>query len=100
MLSFEMSNQLPQCCDHAGKVKYIGSLELGEHRYGLPENHTDVIIELDPDNVKDSCIIGGGVAIFTENVKGRANQDILNATLLAQLAANKQHDRERNTKDW
>ena len=40
------------------------------------------------------------MATFTENVTGQVKLDVLNATLLAQLAANKKYDRERSTEDW
>ena len=95
-----MTNELQKSSDYAENVKYIANLNLGEHKYGHPETQADGVIGLRPDNFKDSYIIGGGMAIFTENVKGQVKQDILNATLLAQLAANKKYDRERNTKDW
>ena len=90
-----MSNQLQKCSNHADMVKYIGNLQLGEYKYDLPGNHTYRVVGLSPDNKRDGYIIGGRVATFTDNVMGHAKQDILNAALLAQLAANKKHDREQ-----
>ena len=52
------------------------------------------------DNKRICYIVGSGLTIFTENIKGQVKQDILNATLLAQLVANKKHDCERNVLDW
>ena len=40
------------------------------------------------------------MATFTENVTRQVKRDILNATLLAQLAATKKYDREWRTEDW
>lgn len=37
---------------------------------------------------------------FTEKVTGQSKQDILNATLFAQLAADKKFNREGDTKNW
>ncbi len=90
-----MSNQLQKYSNHEEMVKFIGNLQLGEHRYDLPGNHTYRVVGLPPDNKRDGYIIGGRVATFTDNVMGHAKQDILNATLLAQLAANKKHDHEQ-----
>ena len=93
-------HRFPNLIDHAEKIRNIGELQLGEHRYGLPENHPDRVVGLLPDNTRNGYIVGGGVATFTENVSGQVKQDILNATLLAQLAANKKHYHERSTDDW
>ena len=95
-----MSKQAQKCCDHAEKVKCIGELELCERRSGLPENHANRVEALPPDNKRVCYIVGSGLTIFTEDIKGQVKQDILNATLLAQLAANKKHDCERNALDW
>ena len=40
------------------------------------------------------------MTVFTENIKGQAKEDILNATLFAQLVANEKHDCEQNVLDW
>ena len=95
-----MSNRLQNPRDHVEKIRLIGELKLGERRYGLPETHSDRVVGLPPDNMRGGYITGGGVATFTENVSGQVKQDILNATLLAQLAATKKYDRERNTEEW
>ena len=60
---------------------------LGEHRYGLPNNHRDRVVGLPPDNKRGCYIIGSGVATFTENVEGQVKPDILKAC-------------ERITEDW
>ena len=37
---------------------------------------------------------------FIDGVSGQQKEDVLNSTLLAQLAANRKHDRERDTAGW
>jgi hypothetical protein len=37
---------------------------------------------------------------FIDGVSGQQNEDVLNSTLLAQLAANRKHHRERDTPGW
>ena len=56
--------------------------------------------ETPPDNKGQGYVVAGAISAFTEGVKGSAKQDILNATLLAQLAANKKYNRETQTEDW
>ena len=52
------------------------------------------------DNKKEAYVVGGSIYAFTENVKGQAKKDIMNAANLAQLAANKKYDRESKSKEW
>lgn len=42
----------------------------------------------------------GSTISFVANVSSQAQDDVLNSTLLAQLAANKQYDREKDTQNW
>jgi hypothetical protein len=43
---------------------------------------------------------GGSIVSFVDGVTSMARSDALNSTLLAQLAADKQHDRFDETKEW
>lgn len=43
---------------------------------------------------------GGSVVAFVADVSGQNRQDVLNSTLLAQLAADKQFNRETDVMDW
>ena len=54
-----------------------------------------------PADYKDQGFIDGGSLVsFTEKVKRHQREDVLNSTLLAQLAADKKYDRESQTDDW
>ena len=84
-------------------VEFVRSIELAEPRYTLPNflhNRTRARLGTPPDNKKEGYVVGGGITAFTENVKGLVKQDILDATLFAQLAADKQYDREKDTVNW
>ena len=37
---------------------------------------------------------------FVDGLSGQQKEDVLNSTLLAQLTANRKHDRERDTGAW
>lgn len=85
-------------------VAFVRSIELAEPRYKVPaalQNRTLAKLgTAPPDNKKEGYVVGGAIAAFTENVKGISKQDILDATLFAQLAADKNYDREHDTKNW
>ena len=40
------------------------------------------------------------VVTFVDGLSGQQKEDVLNSTLLAQLTANRKHDRERDTGAW
>lgn len=52
------------------------------------------------DNKESASVDAGSVISFTANITGQAKSDVLNSTLLAQLAANKQHDRVKDAVNW
>lgn len=84
-------------------VTFVESIELAEPKYMLPhhlQNKTLAKLGAPPDDKKQAFVVGGGVTAFTENVKGVTKQDILDSTLFAQLAADKQFDREKDTINW
>ena len=45
-------------------------------------------------------VAGGSLVSFVSGVSGQAQSDVLNSTLLAQLAADKKHDRQKETLPW
>ncbi|MFI6802976.1 hypothetical protein [Streptosporangium canum] len=47
-----------------------------------------------------AAVAGGSVVAFTDRLNGKQKSDVLNSLLLAQLAANKRHDRERDSEKW
>lgn len=50
---------------------------------------------------KDDCFVcGGSLVSFVANLKDQQKNDVLNSSLLAQLAANKKFDREKDTINW
>ena len=60
-----------------------------------------------PAAFKEDCpqragayVAGASVAAFTDGIYGQQREDLLNSTLLAQLAANQRHARERDTLNW
>lgn len=84
-------------------VEFVRSLELAKPTYTLPDwlqNRTLAKLGTPPDNKKEGFVVGGAISAFTENVKGLSKQDILDATLLAQLASDRKYDREMDTVNW
>ncbi len=86
-------------------VEFVRSIELAEPKYTVPDwlqNRTRAKLgaTVPPDNKKEGYVVGGAISAFTENVKGLSKQDILDATLFAQLAADKSYDREKDTQNW
>jgi hypothetical protein len=45
-------------------------------------------------------VVAASVVAFSDGIFGQQKEDLLNSTLLAQLAANKKYDRERDTLNW
>jgi hypothetical protein len=52
------------------------------------------------DNTKSAQVNAGSLTSFTENLTGQSKSDVKNSTLLAQLAADKAHDRFAAPMDW
>ena len=52
------------------------------------------------DDVPAGYVDGGSLVCFVEGVPALQKQDVLNSCLLAQLAADKKHDREQETRAW
>lgn len=57
--------------------------------------------KLAEDGKKPAAFVdGGSVVAFVADVSGQNREDVLNSTLLAQLAADKQFNREKQVMDW
>ncbi|QES43152.1 hypothetical protein DEJ49_21115 [Streptomyces venezuelae] len=78
----------------ADALQFIDSLELDqpELRYVPPG--------LALQEEESAAVVAGSIVAFTDGLNGQQKSDVLNATLLAQLAANKKFDRDENTKKW
>lgn len=49
---------------------------------------------------RSAYVAAASVVAFADGVGGQQKEDLLNSTLLAQLAANKKHDREKDAINW
>ena len=76
-------------------VRFIRSLELTEYS-GLP---SPKLVTL-PDGKAQALVDAGSLVSFTSNLKGQQKEDVLNSSLLAQLAANKRYDRFNDSENW
>ena len=52
------------------------------------------------ENEAAGSVVGGSVVANTDSLTATDVQDVYNSTILAQLAANKQYDRETQTENW
>ncbi len=81
-------------------LAFVKSIELAEPKYKPRSNSTLRGSDTPPDNKKEGYVVGGAVSAFTDKLKGIDKQDVLDATLFAQLAADKGYDREKDTVNW
>ena len=97
-LILTMANSL-QRTDIVDPVAFVDNLLFYEpsFRLGATKRRRNV---LPPNHKKEGYSVGGALAAFTDNVDGRSKQDILDATLLAQLYADTKSNRERDIKKW
>lgn len=49
---------------------------------------------------ESAAVVAGSVVAFTDGLNGQQKSDVLNSTLLAQLAANKKFDRDEDPINW
>lgn len=80
------------------RIAFIDSLEIAD----IPEPGKEfamraVSITANPPK---AYVCGGSTVSFVAGVSPQSQRDGLNSTLLAQLAANKAHDRENDTVNW
>jgi hypothetical protein len=52
------------------------------------------------DNAEGGAVDAGSLVSFVSGISALHKSDVLNSTLLAQLAATKQYDRYKQTKEW
>ena len=52
------------------------------------------------DHKDEADVVGSSVTAFTKNLTGMHKQDVKNATLFSQLAANAKFDRENDVENW
>lgn len=78
--------------------KFIAELELTEPD---PTIAGLTLAAVEPKDGKEGGYVDAGSLVsFVAGVSGQHQKDVLNSTLLAQLAANKKFDRENDTENW
>lgn len=96
-------------------VEFVTKLEIADlNLKDVPESHPFYVhlnaFEFDTfnfspadepvDNTKQAFLVKSGVASFVAGLSVQRKSDVLNACLLAELAADKQHDREADVVNW
>ena len=71
-------------------VSFVENLDIADPEIDTPP----------PDLSQRGYVAGGSLVAFSENIDANSKQDILNATLFAQLASNKKFNREEKLRDW
>ena len=90
------------------KFDYIETLEIRANHAPVYFHHPNRLLRAAEDEVdaiekedKDSAAVVDGSAVsFVAGVQGKVRTDVLNSTLLAQLAANKYADRFTDVMNW
>lgn len=79
-------------------IKFVNDIELAEPKFqllGLSKDSGNPV-----DNKPEGYLVGGAAAAFTEKLSGQDKKDILNATLLAQLASDKKFNSRTQVIQW
>ena len=71
-------------------VEFVRNLEIVDHVPSSAVSNDD----------EQGFVDSGSLVSFTINLQGQDKEDVLNSTLLAQLAASKKYDRQKNTEKW
>ena len=79
------------------RLTYLAELEIEHPSYGLLDQPSGLKMD---ETKPEAYVDGGGLVSFVAGVSEEHRSDVLNSTLLAQLAANKAFDREKQTVDW
>ena len=79
-------------------VDFINSVPLAKPRATL--NNVTITDRSTTDNQKQGFVDSGSLVSFTNGVKGQQKDDVLNAALFSQLAAEYQYNRETETTQW
>lgn len=76
-------------------VSFVKSLELEPYSGGFHGGGGIVA-----DQKSEAEVDAGSLTSFTSELQGQQKEDVLNSTLLAQLAANKRYNRFDDTENW
>lgn len=79
-------------------INYVNSIELPQVPSRLVSAKIESLSITDDDAA--AYVTAGGIIGFVAGLNGQQKEDVLNSTLLAQLAANKAFDREIDTVNW
>ena len=85
--------------DIAKRQRFIETLELPPIPEALRGISLGSVVQPEADQ-PEGYVDDGSLISFVSGVSGQSRADVLNSTLLAQLAANKKYDRWKDTKDW
>ncbi len=80
------------------RVEYVKNLELDPTPQSVLDLHLAPTVTEDDEQA--GYVDAGSLVSFVAGVSALHKSDALNTTLLAQLAANKKHDRETQTVEW
>ncbi|XP_028411409.1 uncharacterized protein LOC114533970 [Dendronephthya gigantea] len=81
-------------------VSFVKSLELHEGS-PMPMRMVESLKSTLAEKGKGQAFVDAGSLVsFTEKLSGQNKEDVLNSTLLAQLAASKKHDRQTDSANW
>jgi len=80
--------------------QFIASLELPVYESLLRRSILGGAKPTLKDDQKAGYVADGSLVSFVAGLAAAHKSDVLNSTLLAQLAANKKYDREKDTKEW
>ena len=83
--------------DDAARVDYIRSLSIADLPLDTSRFSPTRVAETDKDS---AYVTSGGIVSFVAGLRLQQKEDVLNSTLLAQLAANKAFKREEQTREW
>lgn len=83
--------------DAQSRVDYIRSLPIADLPLDTLSFTPTRVTETEADS---AYVTAGGIVSFVAGLSLQQKQDVLNSTLLAQLAANKAFDRETKTTEW
>ena len=82
-------------------VDFVNTIPLAKPNYKASHFNTSYITDRSTtDNQKQGFVDSGSLVSFTDRVKGQQKDDVLNAALFGQLAAEYQYNRETQTVEW
>lgn len=81
------------------RLSYIGNLKLSDDDRVLKLKSIQKKIE-HKDNEEEASTVGGSLVSFVSGISNQHKSDVLNSTLLAQLAANAKFNKEEEPKEW